>query len=778
MKPPVSESHAPAPMNRPPILNSRGLNDAVRYLSISLNITMTILVIYWCTIELIPWTHRVRIEPANIAVEKGYAVIAPIRPPSIPLVELRSDSPNDLNISRLELFENDRRLGPPHTLHQNIWEQGGGRFSHWQGQIYFSSSDRSNPSTNGREYVAIAPIVAKSPLRLLGFISLVFLIVSAVRFLPGEWRQRIGTSAQWLHFVVAPRVPGRDRPLFALMALATVVAPLAMLLFNWQSGKTTDLAIAGFFPISDAAGYTTCAKSFIDRGDAVQEFCLRRPTYTSLLATLLSITGRNFHVALMLQALLVSLAILALAREVMRLAGPLGALLFLLLLSSFLQQHIFGLTLSENAGLLFGAMALTLLLRGAETGSSLCVHFGIFLFSVALNARPGAVFSLPMLVAWAGLWASTKKTNPTVAMLGAGAALAAGFGLHFLLIVTNGGTLANSHSNFAHTLYGLSVGGQGWTQILADHPDIASSPARVYRIAFLNIWSDPGIILRALKTNLSDYIGSGLDLGYSDFLLRGREKTWLWLAGAVAIASRFRDSRYSLIGLMTIGNLLSAPFIVQDGGQRVFAASIAADAVQACLGVVFMIEMIQRIFYGKRNEINGPAGYEGRRPRFALVLSAILLVGVLATYTPLRRIAALPLLVDSDCVDGGTSILTNLGSGTVGLTVTDPASSVQIYPPRIPATLFHDGLNPQAWYFRIFITTSLPATYLLTYQQQRGSSNVGKNHYVVWHGDLTGMYGKNVRICFDPKKPVANVPGLELHTASSVSIIGAPVRPD
>ncbi|MCC7492355.1 MAG: tetratricopeptide repeat protein [Fimbriimonadaceae bacterium] len=55
--------------------------------------------------------------------------------------------------SDLVLLEDGRVLGPPHSLHAAIREQGGGRYSHWtRGTLYFSASDNSDPTANGRGY--------------------------------------------------------------------------------------------------------------------------------------------------------------------------------------------------------------------------------------------------------------------------------------------------------------------------------------------------------------------------------------------------------------------------------------------------------------------------------------------------------------------------------------------------------------------------------------------------------------------------------------------------
>jgi hypothetical protein len=67
--------------------------------------------------------------------------------------------------SRLVLLEDGQPLGPPHSLHQTIREIGGGRYSHWCDTLFFSTSDNSPPSTNGRSYVAV---LRSSPSREAG----------------------------------------------------------------------------------------------------------------------------------------------------------------------------------------------------------------------------------------------------------------------------------------------------------------------------------------------------------------------------------------------------------------------------------------------------------------------------------------------------------------------------------------------------------------------------------------------------------------------------------
>jgi glycosyltransferase involved in cell wall biosynthesis/SAM-dependent methyltransferase len=54
--------------------------------------------------------------------------------------------------SPLILLEDGRPIGPAHTAHDMIRSKGGGCFSHWGEQLYLSTTDGREPSSNGRIY--------------------------------------------------------------------------------------------------------------------------------------------------------------------------------------------------------------------------------------------------------------------------------------------------------------------------------------------------------------------------------------------------------------------------------------------------------------------------------------------------------------------------------------------------------------------------------------------------------------------------------------------------
>jgi SAM-dependent methyltransferase len=90
----------------------------------------------------------IAIHPENLEQEAGHCWRAKMPD------DMVNDAPDHVTASTLELFEDHLPLGPRHSLHDRIRQLGGGRYSHWNGFLYFSSSDNTDPRHNGRTYLA------------------------------------------------------------------------------------------------------------------------------------------------------------------------------------------------------------------------------------------------------------------------------------------------------------------------------------------------------------------------------------------------------------------------------------------------------------------------------------------------------------------------------------------------------------------------------------------------------------------------------------------------
>lgn len=71
---------------------------------------------------------------------------------SLPPEAGQGDSVEQPRHSKLILMEDDRPLGPAHAIHEDIRRLGAGRYSHWSDYLTFSSSEGSDPNSNGRVY--------------------------------------------------------------------------------------------------------------------------------------------------------------------------------------------------------------------------------------------------------------------------------------------------------------------------------------------------------------------------------------------------------------------------------------------------------------------------------------------------------------------------------------------------------------------------------------------------------------------------------------------------
>jgi hypothetical protein len=109
-------------------------------------------VAWWLKVSYVPWVlppGAIRlVEPFRSYDNSKIAFVA-----AAPALDDLSDFVAERARSPFLLYENKTLLGPAHSLHVDIVKDGRGRFSHWKDiGIVFSSSDNTDPNTNGRRY--------------------------------------------------------------------------------------------------------------------------------------------------------------------------------------------------------------------------------------------------------------------------------------------------------------------------------------------------------------------------------------------------------------------------------------------------------------------------------------------------------------------------------------------------------------------------------------------------------------------------------------------------
>src|ERR1022692_3658815 len=112
----------------------------------------------------------------EISAEQGYAYQVALATPH--LLTPLADDPRNPHRAPTELFEDGHALHPAHATHDHIRKEGRGAFSQWRSAIYFSTSDNSDPRSNGRAYVA--HIVAVASLSAQWLCALCLLVAAAL----------------------------------------------------------------------------------------------------------------------------------------------------------------------------------------------------------------------------------------------------------------------------------------------------------------------------------------------------------------------------------------------------------------------------------------------------------------------------------------------------------------------------------------------------------------------------------------------------------------------
>jgi hypothetical protein len=81
---------------------------------------------------------------------------------------------------KAQLLENGRHLGPSKQQHADIRALGNGRYSFWGEYVYLSSSDNTDPRSNGRRYSARMPAVIPLAARALYLLTSVVLCAAVL----------------------------------------------------------------------------------------------------------------------------------------------------------------------------------------------------------------------------------------------------------------------------------------------------------------------------------------------------------------------------------------------------------------------------------------------------------------------------------------------------------------------------------------------------------------------------------------------------------------------
>jgi hypothetical protein len=390
-----------------------------------------------------------------------------------------------------------------------------------------------------------------------------------------------------------------------------VIAYLASLIENWESGSRRFFTIAGIVPWSDAQAYFVGAERVLFDGK-LDAFNSVRPLNTVDLAIRLAVTGLDLRAALVIQAIMVGVASYLAARGVARDLGPLAGFALFVVIYGFAAFHVES-TLTETLGVTLGCLAFAVLWRAVRQKSVALATGGIFLLAVGLVARAGTIAIVATLLAWfawqlrGGSWINWR-------VLGAGlAAVVVAFATNYVVILSLSGDTRAPNSNFGYVMYGLATGYPGWdpahpawTRAYSDYPVQMARRSLTERAQFAGdrardeIRSHPARFAKTVVRSGLNYADLSRDTSVGAVTNATMRRLLYGIAGlgaAIFLVARWRSSRWcALIDAALAGCAVYAvPVMVGAWPESIHSPSWFPLALTGFMVVAFIAAGVSRL---------------------------------------------------------------------------------------------------------------------------------------------------------------------------------------
>jgi len=325
-----------------------------------------------------------------------------------------------------------------------------------------------------------------------------------------------------------------------------------------------------------------------------------------------------------------------------------------------------GAVRTESLGVALSVLGAAFLWRSIAQSKDKLALAGIFLLAIAMIARAGSFFALPMIILWGG-WKFRpygKKISWKFIVIGIGLVVSA-FAINQLIISTFGTKEGIPFGNFSYSFYGLAAGGKSWAYVQQIYP--GASEETIYKLAWGLILEDPSLIVKGALYNWKMFFSN---TGYGMFSFMTGESSisnivsymGMCLLCLISLGIWIRepaDPYLSFIGSFMVGVFLSIPFLPPTDAFRVraYAASIVLFGLLPAMGLHFILKNLKISFLW---EVHDTHPYEIE----LLLFSAIFLGAVLIGPFMLYKVEALPILKPAICSGEETSLVIRYDAGT------------------------------------------------------------------------------------------------------------------
>jgi len=511
------------------------------------------------------------------------------------------------------------------------------------------------------------------------------------------------------------------RGVWAQRMLVTIASMSATLIYGnavelqWTNPIPSYFLLGGVIPSSDAESWLMGGWRLLEQGRLSFADQIR-PINAALHAFRLVVSG-EYQASLVLAALTAGGASIFSAMMIRQSLGWIAAAVFFVFSFLLVRDHL-NLATTEIHGYIFGVLAFGLLWGSAVHRSILFFSLGLALLSIGLNARTGPFFVLPSILIWGLIFFSSNTRQMIQASVWGVLGILSGFMLSKLFIVFWGFDVPMLYSNFAYTLYGMSTGGNKWTQVIVDYPHIVDIPygaervREIYRLAIQVIQQDPFLLISYYCKQLWFFLASFMK--YDLVKMPSVALYHVYQAATVVagcwIIARWKEPLAQLGILMFLGVLFSAPFLMHDAGIRAFASIYPMFAVIPALTVGFFAQQFD--FQGREEKT---LGVLVQKPLWHISLIGICTL-VIVSIGPVIAVNAYqqPILNSEKCpTDPGSLILR--GENAISVNIFDDQSLKSTKVPNIRRTDFFEKFPNSRRAHRVeFESETLPFSIILT----------------------------------------------------------------
>ncbi|MDQ8728339.1 hypothetical protein [Bradyrhizobium sp. LHD-71] len=382
---------------------------------------------------------------------------------------------------------------------------------------------------------------------------------------------------------------------------------LLLLLFllsggGW-SGRYTPLdmhymSLGGLVPYSDARVYYAAPFEGIYEG-AWNAIAAQRPFAAAARSVVLFLGAYSYTGSLVVQALLVTVAIVFCARSIAKRYGIWITLAFTGLALGLARPFLTTM-MTESLGLMWGLLALALFVRCFRLASLHFAFLGYAALCIGLLTRMGSMFTILAVPAWIAMRFG-HSNRQRLYLLGVAAIIGiAVLGINFLLAFSFTPNAGDTGGNFSYTICGLSRG-TNWAecantfsaQLAAASGDRVAQNALLWNEALKAIHAQPAVLLGTLYSTMVAYFENIPRF----FVVQYTTLFWpptsviqtilvMLLPGWLYFFSR-RDRLPETTFLLTLlaSVVLSSAFVFRDDGGRVLTVTHVFIAMMLALGL-------------------------------------------------------------------------------------------------------------------------------------------------------------------------------------------------